>query len=94
MLSEFGGYAYRDPEHSAVEKSYGYRTFHSTDELTDGIRGLLDARCKDIFRGLCAYIYTQWSDIEEEVNGIYTYDRRVRKVTEGTFNSVTFLEER
>ena len=30
--------------------------------------------------GLCASVYTQWSDIEEEVNGIYTYDRKIRKI--------------
>ena len=30
--------------------------------------------------GLCASVYTQWSDIEEEVNGICTYDREVKKI--------------
>lgn len=30
--------------------------------------------------GLCASVYTQWSDVEEEVNGIYTYDRECRKI--------------
>ena len=30
--------------------------------------------------GLCASVYTQWSDIEEEVNGVYTYDRKIRKI--------------
>ena len=30
--------------------------------------------------GLCGGVYTQWSDIEEEVNGVYTYDREVRKI--------------
>ena len=30
--------------------------------------------------GLCASVYTQWTDIEDEINGIYTYDRKVRKI--------------
>ena len=30
--------------------------------------------------GLCGYIYTQLSDIEEEINGFYTYDRQICKV--------------
>ena len=33
-----------------------------------------------IEEGLCASVYTQWSDIEEEVNGVYTYDRKIRKI--------------
>ena len=33
-----------------------------------------------IDEGLCASGYTQWSDIEEEVNGVYTYDRKIRKI--------------
>ena len=31
-------------------------------------------------KGVCATVYTQLSDIEEEVNGIYTYDRAVCKL--------------
>ena len=33
-----------------------------------------------IEEGLCASVYTQWSGIEEEVNGVYTYDRKIRKI--------------
>ena len=32
--------------------------------------------------GLCATVYTQWSDVEEEVNGVYTYDRECQKIWE------------
>ena len=31
-------------------------------------------------QGLCASVYTQWTDIEEEINGVYTWDREVRKI--------------
>ena len=30
--------------------------------------------------GLCGCVYTQWSDIEDEINGIYTYDRKINKL--------------
>ena len=32
-------------------------------------------------QGLCGCVYTQWSDIEDEINGIYTYDREVNKLS-------------
>ena len=31
-------------------------------------------------RGLCAAIYTQLSDVEDEVNGLVTYDRKIEKM--------------
>lgn len=31
-------------------------------------------------KGLCGCVYTQWSDIEDEINGIYTYDRKINKL--------------
>lgn len=33
-----------------------------------------------IEKGLCACVYTQLSDIEEEVNGLLTYDRKICKI--------------
>lgn len=35
---------------------------------------------KLIPQGLCASVYTQWTDIEEEINGVYTWDREVKKI--------------
>ena len=31
-------------------------------------------------KGVCGCVYTQLSDVEDEINGLYTYDRRVCKV--------------
>ena len=31
-------------------------------------------------QGLGGCVYTQWSDIEDEINGIYTYDRKINKL--------------
>ncbi len=75
-LTEFGGYAYAMPGHLACEKEFGYKSYKSKEELTANYKHLWE---KEIYpnleRGLCSAIYTQTSDIEEEINGIMTYDR-------------------
>lgn len=82
FLSECGGFSYQLTEHCySPEKSYGYGTCHSEEELTDRIiqmyrRMVLPA----VAEGLCGCVYTQVSDVEEEINGLYTYDREVCKV--------------
>lgn len=80
VLSEFGGYSMRFPEHSSCRKLYGYRKFTEKEALNEAYRKLVCEveRLKE--DGLCASVYTQLSDIEEEVNGIFTYDRKVRKI--------------
>ncbi len=43
--------------------------------------GMLDKRVQELKKeGLCASVYTQLTDIEEEINGIMTYDRKVVKL--------------
>lgn len=82
FLSECGGFSYRIKEHCySPDKSYGYGTCRSVEELTERIvqmyrKMVLPA----ISEGLCGCVYTQVSDVEEEVNGLYTYDREVCKV--------------
>lgn len=80
VLSEFGGYSYREPGHCAKEKLYGYGICKNKKDLKkrflerwQGVRNLIP-------QGLSASIYTQWTDVEEEVNGVFTYDREVRKI--------------
>ena len=80
VLSEFGGYSYREPGHCAREKLYGYGICKNKKDLEkrflerwSGVRNLIP-------QGLSASIYTQWTDVEEEVNGVFTYDREVRKI--------------
>ena len=85
VLSEIGGYALHDDAHSACENTYGYRMYETGEELTENIRTLLEKRETLTAKGLCGFVYTQWSDIEEEVNGIYTYDREVLKVIPPVF---------
>lgn len=80
VLSEFGGYSYRESGHCAKEKLYGYGICKNKKDLKkrflerwQGVRNLIP-------QGLSASIYTQWTDVEEEVNGVFTYDREVRKI--------------
>ena len=84
VLSEFGGFTYSAPGHSYnPEKTYGYGTCRTPGELTLRIRKLYEQHViPAISRGLCASIYTQVSDVEEEINGLMTYDRKVVKPDE------------
>lgn len=84
-LTEFGGYSHSVKEHSACKKVYGYKKFNSTGTLTYGYRDLMEKIVLPAVReGIGATIYTQLSDIEEETNGIYTYDRAVCKLDPDT----------
>lgn len=80
FISEFGGYTHRVDGHAALDEAYGYEPYDDLVDWKRAVRALLDeveALEKD---GLAGYIYTQVSDIEEETNGILTYDRRINKL--------------
>ena len=82
-LSEFGGYCYAVKGHLFDEKrSYGYRSFSDLDSFKHAFVELYNNEIiPAVKEGLCASIYTQVSDVEEEINGILTYDRRVVKLS-------------
>lgn len=80
VLSEFGGYSMREEEHCVCEEQYGYGTYGSQEELNEVYRKMEKIVESKISEGLCASVYTQLSDIEEEINGIFTYDREVQKI--------------
>ncbi len=82
VLSEFGGYSLNIPKHCFnLDKVYGYKKFSSSEELT---KALLKLYRKEIIpainKGLSAAVLTQVSDVEDETNGLVTYDRQVIKV--------------
>lgn len=80
-LTEYGGYAYPVRGHLACEKEFGYQHYRSGKELTEGYKRLWEEEIfPNLERGLSSAIYTQTSDIEEEVNGLMTYDREVDKM--------------
>lgn len=82
-ISEFGGAAFRVEGHCAFAGSYGYDTFENAAAWRAAVHGMLEAAESLAPDGLAAFVYTQLSDVEEEVNGILTYDRRVNKLKEG-----------
>ncbi len=82
VLSEFGGYSMQTPGHVYdPDKLFGYKKFKTQAELAAALEKLyLKKLLPLIKKGLCAAIYTQVSDVEEEINGLVTYDRRVVKL--------------
>ena len=82
VLSEFGGKTYKAEGHVFnPDKSYGYGGCASLDGLNEAVKKLyLDEVLPCISKGLCAAIYTQVSDVEDEINGLLTYDRKVEKL--------------
>jgi hypothetical protein len=81
VLSEFGGYTYPVEGHIFnPDKSYGYKTCKSLEAFQADVETLYRTRIlPKVKEGLCATIYTQVSDVEDEINGFLTYDRKVCK---------------
>jgi len=81
VLGEFGGLGLPVRGHTWLdEKSWGYRTYKSQEELADAYEWLILQLRLLIPKGLSAAVYTQTTDVETEVNGIMTYDRAVIKI--------------
>ena len=82
FLSEFGGYSCRIEGHIFnPDNEYGYKTFKTAAEFEDAFVALYKNEIiPAIEKGLCGTVYTQVSDVEDETNGLLTYDRRVCKV--------------
>lgn len=84
VISEFGGIAFHLPEHSCLERAYGYDNLEDADEFETEVRKTLAEADALAEKGLAGYVYTQLTDVEEEVNGLITYDRRVVKISRTT----------
>ncbi|MBR5471334.1 MAG: glycoside hydrolase family 2 [Oscillibacter sp.] len=84
VLSEFGGYACKIEGHAFNRtKTYGYKLFARKEEFAAALEKLYrDEIIPAIRGGLCAAVLTQVSDVEDETNGLVTYDRQVVKVEE------------
>ena len=81
VLSEFGGYSLKVDGHMFnTEKFFGYRKYSDREKFNRDLYKLFAGRVKKaIKRGLSATVYTEVSDVEDELNGLLTYDRRVVK---------------
>ncbi len=84
-LSEFGGYSMPLPGHMSSEKEFGYRIYHDEKSFMDAYCTLFEKEVIPCLekQSLSATVYTQVSDVEDEVNGLLTYDRKVCKVDAG-----------
>ena len=81
VLSEFGGYTYPVEGHLFnPDHAYGYKACKSREEFQSQIIQLYQTKIlTSIEKGLCGAICTQISDVEDEINGFLTYDRKVCK---------------
>ena len=82
VLSEFGGYSYKPEGHVFnVEQTYGYGKFENQQDFAAAVEKLYLEQVLPAYRkGLCAAIYTQVSDVEDETNGLLSYDRKISKL--------------
>jgi beta-galactosidase/beta-glucuronidase len=80
VLGEFGGLGLPLAGHLWWDKrNWGYRTFEDREKLQTGYEGLIEKLEPLVKQGLAAAIYTQTTDVEGEINGLMTYDRKVVK---------------
>lgn len=81
VLGEFGGLGLPVEGHTWQEKNnWGYQSFKNQNELKDRYTTLMQELARLIPLGLSAAVYTQITDVEIEVNGLMTYDRKVFKI--------------
>ncbi|HRP58239.1 sugar-binding domain-containing protein [Agriterribacter sp.] len=81
VLGEFGGLGLPVAGHTWQDKNnWGYQSFKNSDELLDRYTRLINDLTPLIPLGLSAAVYTQTTDVEVEVNGLMTYDRKIMKM--------------
>ena len=90
VLSEYGGYSWNIVEHAwNPKRSFGYIMFKNSEKLSAAYKRLHESQVIPLInKGLCATVYTQVSDVEFEVNGIYSYDRKILKLDADTVRTV------
>lgn len=89
VLSEFGGYSCPCEGHMTSDVLFGYRMYKDADELTDAFEKLYRQEVLPAAEaGLAASVYTQVSDVEDEINGIFTYDRAEMKLRAETVHQI------
>ncbi|MGV8878978.1 MAG: glycoside hydrolase family 2 protein [Sphingobacteriaceae bacterium] len=90
VLGEFGGLGLPVDGHTWQQKdNWGYQSFKTADELFQRYASFMDKMEEYIKLGLSAAVYTQTTDVEVEINGLMTYDRKVIKVPVEKLKTVT-----
>ncbi len=81
ILSEFGGFSYKVRGHTFSDTNFGYKKYKDEASFTKAFKDLYETQIiPSVKKGLSAAIYTQLSDVEDELNGLVTYDRKVIKI--------------
>jgi len=89
VLSEFGGLGFKIKGHTFNDKMFGYKVFFSFNSLTKAYKRLFEKTIiPQIKDGLSATVYTQITDVEDELNGLLTYDREIQKVDFDTLKKI------
>jgi beta-galactosidase/beta-glucuronidase len=80
-LAEYGGYSLRVAGHDWSTRVFGYRHFETGEQLAAGFADLHREQIEPALdAGLAATVYTQLTDVEDELNGLLTWDREVLKI--------------
>ncbi len=94
VLSEFGGYNHRVEGHAFNARDFGYKRYESVNSFTVAFRDLYRDQIIPAWReGLAAAVYTQLSDVEDELNGLITYDRKLVKIAPAVVKSIVSVEQ-
>jgi hypothetical protein len=88
-LGEFGGFGFPIKDHLWDEsKAWGYVSYKNVQELEEAFERLIGKLHPYVSEGISAAIYTQITDVENEVNGLMTYDRAIVKMDPQNVNKI------
>jgi beta-galactosidase/beta-glucuronidase len=89
VLGEYGGLGLVVENHLWVkDKNWGYVQYKTSDEATNAYIELAEKLKPLISRGFSAAVYTQTTDVEVEINGLMTYDRKIIKLDEAKISKI------
>ncbi len=89
ILSEFGGLGVRAPGHMFTKKIFCYKMYKTKEKITAAYRRLYEKKIIPYTKkGMAASVYTQLTDVEEEINGMMTYDREELKIDADTIREL------
>lgn len=89
VLGEYGGIGLPLQGHLwQTDRNWGYVQYKNGDEVLDEYARFADQLILLIKQGVCGAVYTQTTDVEGEVNGLMTYDRKVVKMNEGKLREI------
>lgn len=89
VVGEYGGIGFPVQGHLwQPDKNWGYVQFKSAKDVTDRYVEYAEDLLKLTGRGISGAVYTQTTDVEGEVNGLMTYDRKVMKIEEDRVRAI------